>query len=372
MLGAAFFLGEYLVFFHFRTDGVVEQLAGLERRQRIELALRDQERAFDLLGDTGKRVFLEFFHRAVHVGHAHHPRQLKMWRRQFRAARFLHLAALDPVSVVVEMRAPRDTRGKALLECCGARRVIAAHAERHHRDALGIDVGPARYIIVRGRGRHFIIVAARNILQAQRFTLPRAVDRQRVDAAVREFHAAEQHRQFLSAVEPVEKTYRRRLARDRRLHEPRRQCGAFVFHFDALNVWITHLDAAPEAAQAALVQPGFLRTGPDKTLPYEIIGGRTQIMRRRGEMMVFGGGVIAHPFDALGFSFPFDAPRFVVADLVLEALADAIDFADGTAAPARHLDRNHHALRPHEILGKILKPVTLSVLRHYSPFFTQT
>ncbi len=205
-----------------------------------------------------------------------------MRRGQFRAAGFLHLAPLHPVRVIVEVRAPRHTRGEPLLERRRARRVVAAHAERHDRDALGIDVGPARDVIV-GRGRrNFVIVAARDILQTQRFALPRAVDRERVDAAVREFDAAEQYRQFLRAVEPVEKTHGRRLARNRRLHEPCRQRRAFVFDFDALDVRIAHLDAAPETAQATLIELRFLRAGPDEAFADEIVRSpRADSARRR-------------------------------------------------------------------------------------------
>src|SRR5262245_58944048 len=72
------------------------------------------------------------------------------WYRQRRyLAGIERLEAPLPHVVIVPLRAPGDAGGKTRLERSGARRVIAAETDRHHADALGIDLLAAGQILVR-------------------------------------------------------------------------------------------------------------------------------------------------------------------------------------------------------------------------------
>src|SRR5262249_46280917 len=111
------------------------------------------------------------------VGRAHHPAELEdRGRARARIGREPGLVAGDPIINVPMHGAERDRGGVAPLEGGNARRVIAAEAVAHHRDAVGIDLRAGGDVVVSGGAGDLVIVTAVDVAQAQRFGLAGPVD----------------------------------------------------------------------------------------------------------------------------------------------------------------------------------------------------
>ena len=121
-------------------------------------------------------------------------------------------------------------------------------------------------------------------------------------------------------------------------------------------------DAPAKAAQAAAIRVPFACRRRDETLTAEIVGRRAQIVAARSQFIPAFRRRIAVALDAFGHRGPFLPPAFVIADMRLQLLSDLVDLAQRRRALRRHLNAEHHALRPHVVAREILKPVAHAVL----------
>ena len=239
------------------------------------------------------------------------------------------------------MPAPRHAGGESWIHRGSPRCVIAAHADAHDRDPRGIDIRALRDVVERSPGRHFGIVAAGDALQTQCLPLPRAVDRQRVDAAFCERDPAIEDADFLGAVEAVEEHHcRRRLAASTLgRHEPGRQCRTLVRNADPLGTRMAPLHALGEVRQAASVHLQLALAHVQVALAVAEIGRRMQEVRTRGQR-VAECSLRARPrFHLRAHRGPLLAPGLVVADALAQPLADLVDLAHRGRAERNHLDR---------------------------------
>src|SRR5262249_16615892 len=109
--------------------------------------------------DALERELLRPFERGLVVGRAHHPAELEdRGRARARIGREPGLVAGDPIINVPMHGAERDRGGVAPLEGGNARRVIAAEAVAHHRDAVGIDLRAGGDVVVSGGAGDLVIV----------------------------------------------------------------------------------------------------------------------------------------------------------------------------------------------------------------------
>src|SRR5262249_58334479 len=90
---------------------------------------------------------------------------------------------LLPDRVVVPLRPPGDAAGVARFERGGARRVVAAEAQRHHADAALVELGAGRKIFVGRRGVALGLGNQREVAKADALAVAGAVDDQAADAA---------------------------------------------------------------------------------------------------------------------------------------------------------------------------------------------
>src|SRR5262249_28885638 len=149
--------------------------------------------AFELLQCSGAAVDAE------------HPLQVlgRDREREYLAGVEL-LEPARPDLVIVPLRAPGDAAGIARLERSGARRVIAAEAQRHHADALGIELAPASEILVDRRSVMLGLGDQRQIAEAHALAVARPVNDQAADATRREIGHRVAVLQLLGHVEAVE------------------------------------------------------------------------------------------------------------------------------------------------------------------------
>ena len=128
-----------------------------------------------LLHDAVEPEAFELLHRGGAAVDAENPHQVLGRHRQRRhRAGIEQLEAPPPGLVIVPLRAPGDAAGKAWLERGGARRVIAAEADRHHADALWIDLLAAGEILVGGGGVFFGLGDQRQAAEAHALAVARA------------------------------------------------------------------------------------------------------------------------------------------------------------------------------------------------------
>ena len=124
-----------------RADRGEALLRDRQRNLLVARAVQQQERTLHLLHDAVEPEAFELLHRLGAALDAEHPHQMLRRHRQRRhRAAVEQVEALLPGVVIVPLRAPGDAGGVARLERRRARRVIAAEADRHHADALGIDL----------------------------------------------------------------------------------------------------------------------------------------------------------------------------------------------------------------------------------------
>src|SRR5262252_4123804 len=200
VLGAAVLGSENLDVLSFRADPLVELLCLRERHDAILLAVQHQERAFDPLRDTFECELLRPFERGFVVGRAHYPAELEdRGGARARIGRELGLVAGDPIINVPMHGAECHRGGVALLEGGNARRAIAAEAVAHNRDAFGIDLRAGDDVVVSGAAGDLVVVTAMDVAQAQRLGLAGPVDGERVDPALGEIEAGEDHAHLLGA-----------------------------------------------------------------------------------------------------------------------------------------------------------------------------
>ena len=103
--------------------------------------MHHQKRAGDFLHYAVQAKAFEFFHRFIARFDVEYPQQMlprHRQRRQLAAVEFFKAGAPD--FPVVPLRAPGDAGGEALLKGRRARRVVAAEADRHNANALGVDL----------------------------------------------------------------------------------------------------------------------------------------------------------------------------------------------------------------------------------------
>src|SRR6185503_11558723 len=123
------------------------------------------------------------------------------------------------------------------------------------------------------------------------------------------------------------------------------------------DVRITPLDAFAKAAQATAVGVPLPLRRRNEALPAEVVDRRPQVVAARGEPVAVPLRRIPESLDAPRHGGPLRPPFLVVADVILQPLADLVDLAQGGRAPRLHLDAEHHALRPHVVAAKILEPM---------------
>src|ERR1700733_8032628 len=104
-------------------------------------------------------------------------------RQRWNFAGLQRLESPYPDFVEIPLRTPGDAACEALFEGRGARRVIAAEAERHHTDALGVElVAPGEIVVDRCRVA-FGLRNQRQIAKAHALAVARSVHYQAADAA---------------------------------------------------------------------------------------------------------------------------------------------------------------------------------------------
>src|SRR5215471_8677653 len=166
VLGATLLGGENLDVLSLRADPFVELLRLGERHDPVVLAVQHEERAFDPLRDAFERELLRPFERGLVVGRADYPAELEdRGGARARISRELGLVAGDPIINVPMHGAERDRRGVAFLEGGNARRVIAAEAVAHDRDAFGIDLRAGDDVVVSGGAGDLVVVTAVDVAQ---------------------------------------------------------------------------------------------------------------------------------------------------------------------------------------------------------------
>src|SRR3954466_13944652 len=83
------------------------------------------------------------------------------------------LETLAPDFLVVPLRAPGDAAGVARLEGGGARRIVAAEADCHDADALGVDLWACSEIFPCRGGVAFGLVVQVEIAKADALAIAR-------------------------------------------------------------------------------------------------------------------------------------------------------------------------------------------------------
>ena len=268
------------------------------------------------------------------------------------------LETVGPDFPVVPLRAPGDAAGKALLEGRRTRRVIAAQANGHNTDALGIDLGPRCQIVEHRRRVVFGIVPQVEIAEADAFTVARAIDDQAGDAARGEIGDAFEILNLLGDIEAVEEHHRRHFATTISrlgMHVDRRQAGAVIGNFHVLHARpldvFGRVAKAIDAALVSVVARFTLRL--QEALADMIIGAGALQILRAAHRVARGNTLAAAILDGARLARPFAEPGIVVADAIFKPQPDAIDFADFRAAPWRHVQPDQQSVRPAVIVRKI-------------------
>src|SRR6516165_1781928 len=118
------------------------------------------------LRDAFERELLRPFERGLVVGRADYPAELEdRGGARARISRELGLVAGDPIINVPMHGAERYRRGVTFLEGGNARRVIAAEAVAHDRDAFGIDLRAGGDVVVSGGAGDLVVVTAVDVAQ---------------------------------------------------------------------------------------------------------------------------------------------------------------------------------------------------------------
>ena len=266
-------------------------------------------------------------------------------------------------------RRERDAGGVALLEGGDAARVIATEAVAHDGNALGIDVRALRQPVIGRTARHLVVVAAVDAARPQTLALPRAVERERVHAAPREFEPGKEDAHLLAVVHAVDDHHGRGAARHRSLHEQGRQGGALVGHLDTLDIGITQPDAGVIAAEGALAGSALLGAGPQKALGVvEIIAGAQIIVARR--VLVAGLlGLDRLALDERPHGAPFLEPRVRLVLAKLQPLAHAVHLLQRHDAVGRHALDDESRVRPQKVVAEMVDP--RAACRHGDSFFCE-
>src|SRR5690606_6861975 len=103
-----------------------------------------------------------------------------------------------------------------------------------------------------------VVVPAGNVAKAKRLTLPGAVDRKCVNAAIRKLDSGKKNAELLRIIEAIKADDRRRPpARLGRSHKPCRQSGPLVRHLHPLYVRPSPRDTGFETAQAVPISCFF-------------------------------------------------------------------------------------------------------------------
>ena len=219
--------------------------------------------------------------------------------------------------------------------------------------------GALEQIVERRGARHLVVEAARHVAHAPHLAHAGAVDAQRVIAAPREFEAAEEDAHLLGVVHAVDHDHGRLGAVAGRLHEQRRQRGAFVRHLDELDVRL----AQPDALVPDFIGEGalrlFLRAGHDEALGVVVIDAGAQVIVAGGDLVILGERVVAALLDLIAERAPFLEPglaavRFVPARA--QFLAGAIDLFERDHAVRRHALEDQDRVRPEKIIAEVIDP----------------
>src|SRR5258708_34746771 len=340
----------------------VELVRRLHRHDAVVRPVRDQHRAGDFIRDSCQRKLLRALERGARIVQTEDPLELEIRLGAFQGIGLQLL--LDPrlpgVQVPVQ-RAQAHAGGVAALEGGDARRVIAAEAVAHDQDFFRIDVRAPRHELVRRRARHFVVVARVDLAQAQRLTLPRPVDRERIDPSPRELQAREEHAPLLAVVHAVEEHHRGRAARGTlRLHEVRGERLALVRYLDEFDVLVPPLQSLLGAAQRLLVEVELLVARRNETLAGVVVVARAQVVVPGGEVAAFGRGLVGESFVFLRHRAPLLPPRVRVPHPARpELLRRPVYLPDRDRAVGRHALAHEGRVRPHEIAGKMVDPAAL-------------
>src|SRR6476659_10200720 len=186
-------------------------MGNLERDLFVALAVQKKERTCDLLHHAVQPEALELSHRFVARRNIEDPEQMLPRHRQRGGLSAVdQVEALLPGFPVVPLRAPRYAAGEALLECGRARGVIAAETDGHHADALRVDLGPTREIVVSRGGIALRFVMQVEPAKARTFAVAGSIDDEARDAAPGKIRNTLEILDLLRHVETVEEHHRRR------------------------------------------------------------------------------------------------------------------------------------------------------------------
>src|SRR5262249_42612819 len=190
-----------------------------------------------------------------------------------------------------------------------ARRVIAAEAVAHHRDAVGIDLRAGGDVVVSGGAGDLVIVTAVDVAQAQRFGLAGPGAGERVDAALGEIQAGADHAHFLGVVHAVEQHDGGAPAAARAAHEIGGQARPLVGHLDALDLGIEALHRRVTGAQRLAIHRHLLRAGRDEALGAIVVVARAHVVAAGGGGGSLRPGGVGGAGEAGGHSRPLLAPH---------------------------------------------------------------
>ncbi len=276
--------------------------------------------------------------------------------------------AFDEIMDVPVHRAKADAGGIALVEGADARRVIAAEAVAHHRDALGIDLRPRGDVVVGRDAGGLVVVACRDIAEPQRLGLAGPVDRERVDAALGEIEPGEDHAHLLGVVHAVEQHHGRPLAEAAAFDEPGRQALALVGHFDALDVGMKPRHRALVAAQRLAIHRKLVVARRDEALGAVVVVAGAHVLVAGSDGVARGVGLVADPGDAVGLARPFLHPSAVeigLARACLQPLRDQVDLGHRRGAIGHHALDDLGGVAPAQVSREGDRPVAFGRHRNH-------
>src|SRR5262249_48795118 len=162
-----------------------------------------------------------------------------------------------------------------------------AEAVTHDRDAFGIDLGAAGDVVVSGGAGDLVVVTAVDVAQPQRLGLAGPVDGERVDPALGEIEAGEDHAHFLGVVHAVAEDDGRAPAAARAFHEVGGQARALVGHLDALDLGMEALHRRVISAQRLAIYRHLLGAGRDEALGAVVVIARAHVVVAGGDVAPF-------------------------------------------------------------------------------------